>query len=178
MPFTDHHHAVSVRKAGEADLSLLVDLGRRTFYEAFRDGNTKEDMDLFLRTQFQEPVLREELREPGAVFFLAFQGAEPLGFTKVRTGYEPPELLGLPALEVERIYVLREHQDKKIGSILMEHDIGYARSLGFSVVWLGVWENNFRAIRFYERRGFLAFGSHPFVLGRDTQTDILMKLNI
>ena len=44
-----------------------------------------------------------------------------------------------------------------------------------SFVWLGVWEHNYNAIRFYERIGFERCGSHDFMLGNDKQTDILLK---
>ena len=42
-------------------------------------------------------------------------------------------------------------------------------------IWLGVWEENPRATRFYQKNGFVAFGKHIFKLGDDEQTDILMK---
>ena len=153
-------------------------MGRRTFYEAFRDVNTEDNMALFLHTQFQESVIAEEMKEEGAVFFLAYFEDIPIGFTKVRTGHEPPELEGARSLEVERIYILREHQDKRAGSLLLTHNIDYARQLGFDVIWLGVWEENAHAIRFYERHGFRAFGDHIFVVGTDPQRDILMKKDI
>ena len=42
-------------------------------------------------------------------------------------------------------------------------------------LWLGVWEKNLSAIRFYEKNGFTAFGEHIFMLGTDPQRDVLMK---
>jgi ribosomal protein S18 acetylase RimI-like enzyme len=45
-------------------------------------------------------------------------------------------------------------------------------------MWLGVWEENPRAIRFYQKQGFVEFDQHIFQLGEDAQTDILMKLNL
>ena len=43
------------------------------------------------------------------------------------------------------------------------------------VMWLGVWEYNPRAIRFYEKHGFVEVGSHVFQLGKDPQIDLLMQ---
>ena len=45
-------------------------------------------------------------------------------------------------------------------------------------IWLGVWEENHRAINFYTKNGFVAFDKHIFVLGEDAQTDIMMKLEL
>ena len=50
-----------------------------------------------------------------------------------------------------------------------------ANELNAEYVWLGVWEENTRAIGFYERQGFVAFDKHIFRLGQDEQTDIMMK---
>jgi len=167
-----------IREAGTGDIPLLVALGRRTFYEAFRDFNTEENMTMFLDEQFRDEVLEREMEEAGAVFFIIYHNTEPIGFSKVRVGHEPPELAGLNALEIERIYVDKGHQDKKAGTAMMRHNIAYAKENGFGTIWLGVWEHNPHAIRFYERNGFLAFGDHIFKLGKDPQRDILMKKDI
>jgi len=164
-----------IRKAGRGDVEILVELGRKTFYEAFRDKNTEENMKLFLESNFRTSILEEEMKEAGAVFFLAYWGEKPVGFTKMRIGHEPEELKAGRPLEVERIYVDGEYLDKKIGSALMTHNIEYGRKEGFDTIWLGVWEHNSGAIRFYERWGFAAFGSHIFVVGNDPQTDLLMQ---
>jgi ribosomal protein S18 acetylase RimI-like enzyme len=50
-----------------------------------------------------------------------------------------------------------------------------AKALHSAYVWLGVWEKNARAIRFYEKNGFVAFDKHLFKLGDEEQTDIMMK---
>ena len=49
---------------------------------------------------------------------------------------------------------------------------------GKTYVWLGVWEENHRALQFYEKNGFTVFGKHDFVLGDDVQTDLMMKRSI
>ncbi|MNF16430.1 Protease synthase and sporulation negative regulatory protein PAI 1 [compost metagenome] len=45
-------------------------------------------------------------------------------------------------------------------------------------IWLGVWEENKRALRFYEKNGFTVFDKHIFRLGNDEQTDLMMKKTI
>ena len=164
-----------IRRAGGGDVEVLLELGRKTFYEAFRDKNTEDNMKLFLESNFRESSLNEEMKEEGAVFFLAYWGEKPVGFTKLRRGHEPKELIADKPLEIERIYVDGQYLDKKIGSALMTHNIEYGKKEGFDVVWLGVWEHNSGAIRFYERWGFSVFGSHVFFLGADPQTDLLMQ---
>jgi len=42
-------------------------------------------------------------------------------------------------------------------------------------IWLGVREENPRAIRFYQKNSFVEFDKHIFTLSDDEQTDIMMK---
>lgn len=81
-------------------------------------------------------------------------------------------------MEIERIYVLRTHHKKQIGTKLLNFAADIALNKKLHFIWLGVWEHNHRAIAFYERNGFNVFGSHDFVLGADVQTDLLMKKEI
>ena len=66
----------------------------------------------------------------------------------------------------------------KVGQILFEKAVKVANERKANYVWLGVWEENKRAINFYEKNGFVVFGKHDFKLGDDVQTDLMMKLNL
>ena len=97
---------------------------------------------------------------------------------KINFGQSQTEIKDEDTLEIERIYVLEEFHGKKIGQILYEKAIELAKKNKVNYVWLGVWEQNPRAIRFYEKNGFMQFDKHIFKLGNDEQTDIMMKLEI
>lgn len=66
----------------------------------------------------------------------------------------------------------------KAGQFLYEHAIQIAETNKVNFVWLGVWEENHRAISFYKKNGFVEFDKHIFVLGTDEQIDIMMKKNL
>jgi diamine N-acetyltransferase len=57
----------------------------------------------------------------------------------------------------------------------MDHAIRLARQLGKRYVWLGVWEKNVDALAFYGKMGFSAAGRHPFWMGEELQSDLIMK---
>ena len=82
------------------------------------------------------------------------------------------------ALEIERIYVLKEFYGKKVGQVLYDKAFDIAKQAGADYLWLGVWEENQRAINFYKKNGFVEFDKHIFKLGDDEQTDIIMKLKL
>ena len=73
---------------------------------------------------------------------------------------------------------MKEYFGLKIGQILFEKSLEIGRKRKQDYVWLGVWEENHRALKFYQKNGFEVFGEHIFVLGNDRQTDLMMKLNL
>ena len=81
-------------------------------------------------------------------------------------------------MELERFYILNEFQGLQIGQSVLQKVLKIAEEKGVAFLWLGVWDKNSRAIRFYERHGFKKFGSHPYYLGKDKQTDYLMKIDL
>ncbi|NNU33656.1 GNAT family N-acetyltransferase [Mucilaginibacter sp. S1162] len=61
---------------------------------------------------------------------------------------------------------------------MINESIKIAKQRHKTYVWLGVWEGNPKAIKFYQRHGFVVFSQHQFKLGNDIQTDIMMKLEL
>lgn len=164
-----------IKKANLNDLSQLKEIGTATFYETFKDDNAEEDMKKYLEESFSNERLQGELENPNAQFYFAIIENKVVGYLKVNIGDAQSDLKDGDGLEIERIYVLKEFHGKKVGQVLYEKAMQIATDTQVPYVWLGVWEHNLRAIRFYEKNGFEAFDTHIFVLGEDVQTDILMK---
>jgi len=137
--------------------------------------NTEEDMRLYLDKTFMPDRMKGEIEDPACTFLLAVEGDSVAGYAKVKEQENTPELNGEQGFEIERIYVRKEYHGKKVGQLLMQKCLDLASEKHYKLIWLGVWEHNARAIAFYERWGFEKFGSHPFLLGTDLQTDLLMK---
>jgi len=166
---------IQVRKATTEDLHTVQRIGRETFFETFVDSNTEDDMNKYLEDSFNDNRVSAELSNPDSLFFIAWEGANPVGYLKVNTGVAQTEPQDKNALEIERIYVKRSHHGKKVGQILYEKALDVAQQQNNTFLWLGVWEKNPRAIRFYEKNGFIAFDKHIFKMGDDEQIDIMMK---
>lgn len=166
---------VEIRYATPEDASMIAGLSRKTFYDTFAAQNTAEDMEKFMNEQFSHERLAQEVTNPDNIFIVAEIMDEPVGYARMREGDPPPELNGLPAIEIARIYAVQSGIGKGIGTALMKKCIDIAFETGRRVIWLGVWEKNERAIQFYTKWGFEKFGEHDFVLGNDVQRDWLMK---
>jgi ribosomal protein S18 acetylase RimI-like enzyme len=95
---------------------------------------------------------------------------------KLNDGLSQTEQQAEDSLEIERIYVLKEYQGKGIGNELLNLAKHIANQKNAPYIWLGVWEENKKAIAFYEKNGFITFDQHVFMVGEDRQIDLMMKL--
>ncbi len=157
------------------DAELIADLSRQTFSDTYAAWNTKENMDKFLQQQFTRERLIAEVGTADNTFLLACDGDDPVGYAKLRDGKIPEKLAKAKALEIARIYARTDKIGQGIGSALMQVVLQHAMEKGKAVVWLVVWKENSRAIRFYEQWGFEKFDECDFLLGDDVQRDWLMK---
>ncbi|MBK9152366.1 MAG: GNAT family N-acetyltransferase [Saprospiraceae bacterium] len=169
---------IEIRKVTTKDLEELQIIGRLTFYETFASGNTEENMNKYLDESFSFTKLTTELSDNNAEFFFATLDNNIIGYLKLNFGPSQTELQDNKAVEIERIYVLKEYHGKGVGQMLYDQAIKIARQKNADYVWLGVWEENPRAINFYKKNGFVEFDKHIFKLGNDEQTDIMMKLKL
>jgi len=161
-----------------SDVSILRGIARDTFIETFSEANKAEDMERYLTENFSEEQLARELSNPDSFFYVAEVNGHVVGYLKLNTARAQTEPQAADALEIERIYVLGSYHGGGVGQALYHHAMSVAEDRKASYVWLGVWEHNHRALRFYEKNGFIAFGTHIFQLGNDQQTDILMKKSV
>ena len=169
---------MKIRKINIDDLETLRYLSIQTFKETFEEVNTEEDMQKYLDENLSIEKLKTELENVNSEFYFAENNDEILGYLKLNFKDAQTEKLEENHFEIERIYVLKRFLGQKIGQILFDKAIEIGREKNLEYVWLGVWEENHRAIRFYGKNGFEIFGKHDFVLGKDVQTDLLMKMKI
>ena len=169
---------MKIRKINIDDLEALRNLSIQTFKETFEELNTEEDMQKYLDENLSIEKLKTELEYVNSEFYFVESNDEILGYLKLNFKDAQTEKVEENYFEIERIYVLKAFLGQKIGQILFDKAIEIGREKNLEYVWLGVWEENHRAIRFYGKNGFEIFGKHDFVLGKDVQTDLLMKLKL
>lgn len=169
-------NTIKIKKVTINDIDQLQQIGKNTFFETFSAANTKENMKRYLDEEFSAKKLTDELNNQFAEFYFATLENNVIGYLKLNFGQSQTELKDDKAIEIERIYVLKEFHGKKVGQLLYNKAIQISRQKNADYVWLGVWEENPRAINFYKKNGFVEFDKHLFKLGDDEQTDIMMKL--
>ena len=168
----------SIKKVNKTEVEQLQSLSRQTFSETFSGSNSKENMDKYLTENLSIKKLSEELNNENSHFFFIKDGERNIGYLKLNMGPSQTELKDKTAIEIERIYVIKEYQGKKVGQQLYDKAIQEAKEKKAQYVWLGVWEENHKAIHFYNKNGFEVFDKHVFVLGDEKQTDLMMRIFI
>ena len=169
-------NSIAIKKIGLEQLVPLQEIGRKTFYDTFFESDSEESMNAYLASSFSSEKLTAELENPNSEFYFATQNEVVIGYLKVNFGTAQTELQDTNSVEIERIYVLQDYHGKQVGQLLFEKAMAIAKSNYCDYIWLGVWEENHRALQFYTKNGFVAFDKHIFVLGEEEQTDIMMKL--
>lgn len=174
------HARSCIRAATTADADVLAALGEQTFRDTFASENTAGDMEAYIGASFSRDALRVELADAANTFLLAFDNAhaQPVGYAKLRTGTMDASVAGPDPIELQRLYVDRGAIGHGMGAALMQASLDAARSAGCRTLWLGVWEHNARAIRFYMQWGFRRVGDHVFRLGSDDQKDLIMVRSV
>ena len=165
-----------IRKANYNDLIALLDVARESFVQAFTEGNKLENVNAYLEEAFTEEQFAEELENPASLFFLLEVDGDLAGYAKVNFVSAQTDLYDKSSLEVARLYLLEQYVGFGYGKILLTHTINFAKLNKKKYLWLGVWEKNTRAIKFYEKNGLNVFSSHPFPFGDELQTYFLMKI--
>lgn len=168
---------ISIRQATIEDAKLLTDLAYTTFWDAFahHPKNAPDDLNHYMRQAFNLDQITSELGEPQNVFLVAEIDEKPAGYAKIIIDNIEPGITAEKPVELQRLYSHQEYIGKGVGQNLMDACFERARDEKRDVMWLGVWEYNPRAQRFYEKNGFKVVGKHTFLLGADPQTDLLMQ---
>jgi diamine N-acetyltransferase len=165
---------IEIKKIATDEVAILSVIAKETFYNTFKDTCTKEDMEYFLQSNYNEDVLSAELQNKNYHYYFACINKEPVGYLLFTEDYSHwPATERKKALELKRIYILPNYQGKGVAQALMDFYLDYATSNNYEVAWLGVWEHNEKAKAFYAKYGFENSGfTHNFPIGNTPQTDV------
>lgn len=135
-------------------------------------------MQEYLHRAFNKEKLLEELTDKNSKFFFLYCGEKLAGYIKVNEAPSQTDINDPNSLKLERIYVTGEFQGQGLGGYLMQKAVSIAVERHKKYIWLGVWEKNENALRFYKKKGFYEIGTHTFVMGEDRQTDYILKKDL
>ncbi|MCA1590245.1 MAG: GNAT family N-acetyltransferase [Acidobacteria bacterium] len=172
--------ALDIRQASLDDAHVLTDLAYKTFWDAFahHPENSAQDTADYMRQAFSVEQTTSELNDSKNLFLIAEIEGEPAGYAKLSFDRIEPGITAEKPVELARLYSHQCYLGEGVGQALMDECFLRAYDAACDVMWLGVWEFNPRARRFYEKNGFRHVGQHTFQLGADAQIDLLMQKEI
>jgi ribosomal protein S18 acetylase RimI-like enzyme len=169
---------IEIHRATIANIDELQKISRDTFFETFAYSTSEENMLHYLENNFSKEQLSKEIEQEHSAFYFAMLENAIIGYLKINYSGAQTELNDQKSLEVERIYIDKKYYGKGVGQLLLDFALQIAKQQQMDYAWLGVWEENHRAIQFYLKNGFITFDKHVFMLGDEAQTDYMMKLEL
>lgn len=169
---------IKIRQADIADARLISVLATVTFYEAYFENDEASDLANYVSDSFELEKIRAEIANPDCKFFIIYRNERAVGYAKLRRNSPIDCVTDENSIELQRIYILERVYDKGIGEILLTHCLKTAKEDNFSTLWLGVWEENKRAQRFYEKHGFVRVGSLTFPYGDTVGINFVLKIEL
>lgn len=169
---------IEIRSATAQDARLVSTLGAVTFYEAYFEQDDPPDLADYIHESFALEKIRAEIEDSSATFFIIYHNRHAAGYAKLRENSEVHCVKNDSAIELQRIYIVERFFGKGLGETLLEHCLQTARERGFETLWLGVWEENRRALRFYEKHGFREVGKITFPYGDAVGINLVMEKDL
>lgn len=166
---------IVVRTAPFEDAAVIAMLGTVTFFEAYFEQDDPRDLANYLSENFSREQIEEELSDPGSTFLIAYRTEKAVGYARLLRGSTADGVEHENTIELKRIYVVERYWKTGVGTQLLEECIRIARAEGFDSIWLGVWEQNTRALPFYARHGFKAVGTITFPYGKTVGLNHVME---
>lgn len=167
-----------IRNAQPNDASALAVLAERTFRETFGADNSSQDMDQHCTDTYSTMIQTREILDPNTDTFVCELENELIAYAQLSWLEAPSYVTALKPVEIKRFYVDSPWHGKGIANALMVQVLEHVESKNADRIWLGVWEHNPKARRFYQKMGFLEVGEHVFQLGSDPQRDLIFSRNV
>ncbi|MDQ6754485.1 MAG: GNAT family N-acetyltransferase [Actinomycetota bacterium] len=170
----------AIREATAADVPALVALAAVTFPLACPPAAGADDIAEFIRVNLGPDSFATYIGDPQRIVLLAHAGDQLLGYSMlVALAPSDPQVAAaltiMPSVELSKCYVHPDEHGAGLARRLMEASVSRAAVDGAAGVWLGVNNENARALRFYEKSGFRRVGTKSFRLGSRLELDFVLE---
>ena len=158
---------ISIVKSDMNDLELLADIGRQTFIESHGHSAPSSEIEAYVTEKYSNDLFKEELENVNNIYYTLFYNNKPAGYSKIILNSLHLNIPLLNATKLERLYLLRDFYDLKLGLELFNHNIQISKQNDQQGMWLFVWKDNDRAVNFYIKNGFKVIGSYNFKISEN-----------
>ncbi|MFY8128160.1 MAG: GNAT family N-acetyltransferase [Chitinophagaceae bacterium] len=164
---------ISIQRFNKSNAAQLSAISKKTFYDTFTGTCTEEDMQWFLEKYFNEEGFFKELDNDNFFCYAAIINNEVAGFIKFKESSTDFTIsTNLKSIELKSLYVDVPYHGKGVAQVLMNCLLQHVSDFNYQLIYLSVWEYNFKAQAFYKKFGFEPSGfTNDFPIGNTPQTD-------
>lgn len=166
---------IEIRKAQETDAKLIRVLGAVTFFEAYFEQDDAHDLANYIHESFDLKKILSEIADKNTTFFIIDLDDHAVGYAKLRENSKVECIKSENSIELQRIYVIERVYGTGIGEQLLKYCLETAKARGFETLWLGVWEENKRAQKFYAKHGFKRVGELEYPYGETVGINFVLE---
>ncbi|KAK9386682.1 acyl-CoA N-acyltransferase [Lipomyces mesembrius] len=168
--------SITIRRARSQDVASVAELGTHVFSITFGHSVSSQQLQAYLSESYSIPATAKDVTDPMKDMIVATsQDGAIVGFALLTRGTSEPCITHLEStIELQRIYVHPTYHGNGVGKILIKKLEDIANQQGFKYIWLGVWEENYKAQKVYEKLGYRVVGDHDFTIGEVVQRDHIM----
>lgn len=153
---------VVIRAMTLDDLPSMRNITWLTWVATYAPFIPEEDLRIYFDAHYSLEELTRLFAKETVKGFMAFVDEAAAGFVKTEYSREEKRFY------VSSLYVLPDHQGEGIGGKLYRVAEEHGLTFGADRVWLGVMEQNVRALAWYRRLGFDFSEKQPFTMGAST----------
>ena len=153
---------ITTKKATAADALLIAEMGAKTFVESHGHSAAAEDIAEYVQQKYSAEIVEAELANFDNIFYIIYYKGQPAGYSKIVFDVPNPNIPAQNVCKMERLYILKDFLDLKLGGLLFDLNIALAKQQNQAGIWLFVWTENHRAVAFYRKRGFVQVGNRAF----------------
>ncbi len=155
-------------------LEPLGRLGAELFIDTFGHLYSQQDLQAHLEKVYSVEGLQSDLAN-GRRIWVAEHDNQWIGFCKAGP-------LGLPidpgdrrAVELKQMYVRRDYHGRGVADGLMQIFLQWADAQAAEDLYISCWSENYRALAFYNRHGFVEVAAYTFWVGNHADDERILK---
>jgi len=153
---------IKIIKGKVEDCDLIAQISKKTFLESHGKSASKKDVDLFISTTYKKEILLKELNNPTIEYNLIYYKNKIAGYSKIEFNVANNNIEDKNITKLDRFYLLKEFYGQKLGAKLFDFNIELSKRNQQNGIWLAVWIENHKAIKFYTKVGFKIVGKYNF----------------
>ncbi len=153
---------ISIKEIAADQAKALNELARQTFVESHGRSAKPADIEAYMDANFTVSYFKNELKDSSNYYHSLHVNNQWVGYSKLVFNQPISAVEFSRITKLERIYLLETHHGMGLAQQFLDFLVQQAKKTGQTGMWLNVWTENKRAIRFYEKNKFETVGTFDF----------------